>query len=220
MGREICPDSIEGRLKRLVRACGINSMPVCHNCGEPATCMGTYMGDSHEFSCDKCCDHSCKDGFCVQLAEFAQSGVTEGQRTGGVTMGYWWHDIETAALKALEPLMHATPDSIGATENSNTSSGVMRLFAYYTLYSKDTPGRDPIVAGIACIQNSEGVLVRGDFCGEETGTLVLEEFASRIQVKASPEEVLGAVQKVAARLCEGSGKLNELLLAGGIPLDT
>lgn len=49
---------------------------VCHNCGEPASCFGTYEDELRPvYSCDQCCGHDTeellivynKDGTCEQI---------------------------------------------------------------------------------------------------------------------------------------------------------
>jgi hypothetical protein len=40
----------------------------CAVCGEPATCIGAYEGQTEESpACDACCGHGCEDGKCTPI---------------------------------------------------------------------------------------------------------------------------------------------------------
>ncbi len=40
-------------------------LPVCFNCGKPATCLGAYEGaETENYACDECCGHGNEDGHC------------------------------------------------------------------------------------------------------------------------------------------------------------
>lgn len=42
-------------------------MPVCANCGKPATCYGAYEDQNHAYACDDCCGHGNEDGHCYPI---------------------------------------------------------------------------------------------------------------------------------------------------------
>jgi hypothetical protein len=74
------------------------------------------------------------------------------------------------------------------------------LFAYRTFIPVPTEGFDPIVVGVTFKRTAQGILVRGDMVGEETGTVHFEHPECRLEVREQSEAVLRAARQVAARL--------------------
>lgn len=63
------PDEDSGR-DAAVMICELMNRagPKVCECGEPATCFGSYETDLHPaYACDTCCGHGCEDGHCEQL---------------------------------------------------------------------------------------------------------------------------------------------------------
>lgn len=51
-----------------------NGDMICSNCGEPATCFGSYETELRPaFACDECCAHGNEDGHCERV-EIGENG--------------------------------------------------------------------------------------------------------------------------------------------------
>lgn len=67
-----CFGEDDGRSEAVAICIAINRMgdPICANCGEAATCFGSYETElTPAFACDECCAHGCEDGHCEPLAD-------------------------------------------------------------------------------------------------------------------------------------------------------
>ena len=62
-----CEGEEEGYWEALFICNAVNraGKPVCHNCGAPATCFGSYEDELHPaYACSECCGHGNEDGRC------------------------------------------------------------------------------------------------------------------------------------------------------------
>lgn len=49
--------------------------PICANCGEEATCFGSYETElTPAYACDECCGHGNEDGSCGRIADDKAEG--------------------------------------------------------------------------------------------------------------------------------------------------
>jgi hypothetical protein len=55
-----------------VEAAAGDRVPRCRFCDCPATCHGTYEGDTG-FACDDCCGHGCEDGHCESIVDICEA---------------------------------------------------------------------------------------------------------------------------------------------------
>jgi hypothetical protein len=54
----------------IVTAANRSGPRICHHCGKPATCFGSYEDNLHPaFACDECCGHGNEDGWCEPVEE-------------------------------------------------------------------------------------------------------------------------------------------------------
>jgi hypothetical protein len=96
-----------------------------------------------------------------------------------------------------------------------TSTQRFPLFSYLTFSQPDRPETDPVVVGVDFAFQAEGLLVRGDIAGEESGQVF---FSGKEEVVKAPSlpGVLEAAREVANHLvAQGQGVLQALFTAPG-----
>lgn len=62
------PESLKQANEILAFIKAARDSAVCRNCGNPATCYGTYENDTG-YACDECCGHGCEDGHCERIKD-------------------------------------------------------------------------------------------------------------------------------------------------------
>jgi len=124
-----------------------------------------------------------------------------------------WNEIERALRKQLDDLArvieHQRPGTL-SRPGSNQSQSVL-LYAYRVFESASNPEAEPIVVGVACKRQLEDILVRGDFCEEDSGVVRYEAPECRVIVPEGHGAVLGAASAVVAHLARETSRLIALL---------
>lgn len=67
---ELCDSDQDAARDSAIQICTLvnRSGPSVCECGNPATCFGSYETDLHPaYACSECCGHGCEDGHCEPL---------------------------------------------------------------------------------------------------------------------------------------------------------
>jgi hypothetical protein len=84
------------------------------------------------------------------------------------------------------------------------------LFSFRTFFTKVDRGADPVVVGLDFKPEADGVRVRGDISGEESGRVWYDEECEQTAAK-SLDSILAAAQEIAGRLARQSDLLPSAL---------
>jgi hypothetical protein len=93
-------------------------------------------------------------------------------------------------------------------------SPAVPLYAYSVFDLSSNPTADPIVVGVSFKRSENGILVRGDICGEESGKIYLAPSACRLLVPQDARRVILEGSAVATRLAREVETLINLLRCG------
>lgn len=124
-----------------------------------------------------------------------------------------WDEVQQAVQEVLAVLgaivQRRRPD-VRSRPGGNRSPAVA-LYEYRVFDPGSSPDADPVVAGVAFKRTPRGILVRGDFCGEESGKVYWGPSACSREVPEDGRAVLDAASDVAARLAREADRLVDLL---------
>ena len=124
-----------------------------------------------------------------------------------------WDEVEQAVNDVFGELaswVKRLRPSVRSRAGSNRSPAVI-LYVYRVFEPISDPESDAIVVGVAFKNTPHGILVRGDICGEDSGTVYFEHPDCRKEVPKPNRAVLTAASAVAARLEREIDRLIEML---------
>lgn len=124
-----------------------------------------------------------------------------------------WDEVQRAvddSFAELAAMVARRRAGVQSRSGENRSPAVL-LYAYRVFEPAFPPDADPIVSGVAFKRTPRGILVRGDFCGEESGRVHFEHQDCRREVPEEGRAVLTAASAVAARLAREIDRLVDAL---------
>jgi hypothetical protein len=124
-----------------------------------------------------------------------------------------WDDVQRAVA---DPFCRLAADvavrlpGVRCRPGANRSPAVL-LYAYSVFDLPDPPDPDPLVVGVSFKRGANGLLVRGDICGEESGKIYWAPSTCRLLVPQDAGDVLLAGSTVATLLAREIDALVNLL---------
>jgi hypothetical protein len=124
-----------------------------------------------------------------------------------------WDEVQRAVEEAFSQLAASVAGRLPGVRcrpGANRSPAVL-LYAYSVFDLPDPPDADPIVVGVSFKRGANGILVRGDICGEESGEIYWAPSTCRVLVPQDAGGVLLAGRTVATLLAREVEMLMNLL---------
>jgi hypothetical protein len=121
-----------------------------------------------------------------------------------------WSAVGGAARSALIQLEADIKTRQPSTQAryGTTSGGAVKVFSYCAL---SLPSRDEaIVAGLTVIANEDGLTLRADVCGEDSGRIFLQETPHHLETEEI-SLIAGAAANLAARLTRRVDEISVVL---------
>jgi hypothetical protein len=124
-----------------------------------------------------------------------------------------WAEVRRAVDEVLEEMartIQIRQPGVQSRSGANQSPA-LPLYVYRVFEPSTGAEVDPIVVGVAFKHGTGAILVRGDFCGEESGHIYFGPKDCRQEVPERQQEVIEAASRVAARLAREIDRLLQII---------